>query len=68
MRFEADSTVVELAIEANYLRFEERTLDFDWQVADAYVQQLLVTQTMPGESVAHGAVILAVARGRVKIG
>jgi hypothetical protein len=46
--------------------FEERPFDFDGQVADAKIKQLFVAQTMPGESVAHGALILAVARGRVK--
>ena len=66
MRFKADSAVVELAIEPYYVGFEERTFDFDGQIADAYIEQLLVAQTMPGESVAHGAVILAAARGRVK--
>ena len=50
-----------IAIEPYYVGLEERTFNFYRQVADAYIQQLLVTQTMPGESVAHGAVILAVA-------
>ena len=54
MRFKADSAVVELAIEPYYVGLEERTFNFDRQVADAYIEQLLVTQTMPGESVAHG--------------
>ena len=43
--------------------FEERPLDFDRQVADTQVKQLLVAETVPGESVAHGASILSVAHG-----
>jgi hypothetical protein len=38
---------------------EKRPLDLDREVADAQVKQLLVTETMPGESVTHGAQILA---------
>jgi hypothetical protein len=34
---------------------EKRPLDFDGKVADAQVKQLLVTETMPGESITHGA-------------
>jgi hypothetical protein len=36
------------------VRFEKGALDFDWQIADAQVEQLLVGETPPGESVAHG--------------
>jgi len=46
--------------------FEKRPLDFDWQVADAQVKQLLIAETMPGESVGHGAQILASATKRHK--
>ena len=59
MGFEADSAGIELAVEPFYVGFEKRPLDFDGQVADAQVKQLFVTETMPGESVAHGAHILA---------
>jgi hypothetical protein len=34
--------------------FEKRALDFDRQIADAQVEQLLVGEAPPGESVAHG--------------
>ena len=54
MGFEANSTGVELAVEAFYVRLQKRPLDFDGKVADAQVKQLFVAETMPGESVAHG--------------
>jgi hypothetical protein len=62
VRFEADSAVIQLTIEPYYVGFEERPFNFDRQVADTQVKQLLVAETVPGESVAHSAVIL-VARG-----
>ena len=48
--------------------FEERPFNFDRQVADTQVKQLLVAETVPGESVAHGAVILAAPRGMRQMG
>jgi hypothetical protein len=53
--FEANPAGVEFAVEPLDVRFEKRAFDFDWQIADAQVKQLLVAQTLPGESVAHGA-------------
>jgi len=38
MRFEANSARIQLAVELFYVRFEKRTLDFDWQIADAQVE------------------------------
>jgi hypothetical protein len=58
MGFEANSTAVELAVEALYVRLQKRPLDFDGKVADAQVEQLFVAETMPGESIAHGPEIL----------
>jgi hypothetical protein len=54
MGFEADSTGVQLAIEALDVGLEKRPLNLDGEVADAQVKQLLIAETMPGESVAHG--------------
>ena len=53
MRFEANASSIELAVKSFYMGFKKRPLDFDRQVADAQIKQLLVTQTMPGETVAH---------------
>lgn len=33
------------------MEFEERPFNFDWQVGDAHVEQLLVGQAMPGKPV-----------------
>ena len=41
------------------MRLEKRPLDFYGEVTDAQIEQLLVAETMPGESVAHGEQILA---------
>jgi hypothetical protein len=38
MGFEADATVVELAIEPYYVGLEERPFDFDGQVADTQIE------------------------------
>ncbi len=54
MGFKANSARIQLAIKPLDVRFEKRALDFDWQIADAQVKQLLVAETLPGESVAHG--------------
>src|SRR5262249_41687229 len=55
MRFETDSTGVQLAVKPLDVGLEKRPLDFDREVADAQVKQLLIAETMPGETVAHGA-------------
>jgi hypothetical protein len=51
--FEPNAATVQFAIEAFDLGLKERTLDFDRQVADAEIEQLLIRQSVPGESVAH---------------
>ena len=58
MRFEANSTQVELVVETLDVRLQKRPLDLDGEVADAQVEQLFVAETMPGESVTHGEQIL----------
>ena len=59
MGLEADSAGVQLTVKSFNLGFDKRTLDFYGEVADAQVKQLLIAETMPGESVAHGEAILA---------
>jgi hypothetical protein len=54
MGLEANPARIQLAIKPLDVRFEKRALDFDRQIADAQVKQLLVAETLPGESVAHG--------------
>src|SRR5437868_1198537 len=64
MGFEADSAGIELVVKAFYVRFEKRPLDFYRKVADAQIKQLLIAETMPRESVAHGGPIIATKRHR----
>ena len=59
MGFESDAARVELIVKAFDVRFEKRPFDFYWEIADAQIKQLLIAETMPGESVAHGARIVA---------
>ena len=54
MGFEADSAGVQLVVKPYNLPLDKRPLDFYGEVADAQVEQLLIAETMPGESVAHG--------------
>src|SRR5687767_13729453 len=57
MGFKADSAAVQLAVKPLDVGLQKRPLDFDWQVANAQLQQLFVTETVPGESITHWRIL-----------
>ena len=55
VRLEANAAFVEFTVETFDVRLEEGVLDLDGQIANPHVEQMLVSQTVPGKLVAQAA-------------
>jgi hypothetical protein len=55
MWLKPDAAIVQFAVQAFDVRLEKRTFDLERQVGDAQIEQMLVSQTIPGKAVTHAS-------------
>jgi hypothetical protein len=53
VRLEPDAATVEFTVKSLDVWLEKRALDFEGQVANAQIEQVLVREAIPGKTIAH---------------